>query len=1031
MNEIDRGLYQSLLTESLVQQLQELDARLTARQSDLHVEEAPDRLAMHLAKVIHTAIASLNKDKRIEVGGELTQKLIQLLVDSTSTNELLKEKLALPPRMLKAIDGKKPDGTDDQVAEPLIDLLDTTLLTNANGEPRIGSQIISEIPSAERIDVVMAFIRKSGIRPMMDALRFHCQSGRTLRVLTTTYTGSTEAAALDLLASIGAEIKVSYDETNTRLHAKAWLFKRSSGFSTAFIGSSNLTHSAQVNGLEWNARFSGSRNPDVVNKVDAVFESYWNSGDFVPYNREQFDERTQRNENNGPQIYLSPIEVRPEPFQERLLEQIELARQQGHHRNLLVSATGTGKTVMAAIDYIRLKARLPRARLLFVAHRKEILDQSMATFRHAMRDHQFGEMWVDGYRPTRFEHVFASIQSLNVAGLDNLDAKHFDVVIIDEFHHAAAASYRKVLNHLDPVELLGLTATPERSDDLSIFEYFDGRIAAELRLWDAIDRHRLVPFAYFGIHDDQDLSKLPFRRGTGYDIEALTNVYTGNDSWARTVIQEVINRIGSIHEIRALGFCVSIVHAQFMAKRFNEVGIKSLAIWSDTPAEERKAALQKLANKDVNVIFSVDLFNEGIDVPSVDTLFMLRPTESPTLFLQQLGRGLRKHDNKSVCTVLDFVGRQHQDFRFDVKLRALLGGTRRQVEQQVKDNFPYLPAGCHMELDRVASDIVLQSIKQSVPNRWQSKVQELRLLAASNSDVSIETYLHETGLEIDDVYASNKSWTELCRDADLSTLPEGPNEDSLLRAVGRLLHVDDPDRLTTYKRLVNLDTPPEIENLSLKDKRYLRMLIASLVDQVVEKTATLDECLLLLWQHPQVLKELSLLFEFLKSKVSHLAASVDSLSEVPVSIHARYTRIEILAAFGVGDKARTPTWREGVLWADKAKADLLVFTLDKTSGHFSPTTRYRDYAISRDLIHWESQAGTRAESNTGKRYQNHAKEGSKIMLFSRINSDERSFYFLGAANYVRYESEMPMAITWKLDAPLPGDLFSSFAAAAA
>jgi superfamily II DNA or RNA helicase len=1029
MNEIDRGLYQSLLTESLVKQLKELDARLTARKSDLHVEEAPDRLAMHLAKVIHAAIASLNRDKRIEVGGELTQKLIQLLVDSTSSDGLLLEKLALPPRMLKAIDGKKPDGTDDQVIEPLIDLLDTTLLTNANGEPRIGSQIISEIPSAERIDVVMAFIRKSGIMPMMDALRFHCQSGRSLRVLTTTYTGSTEAAALDLLASVGAEIKVSYDESNTRLHAKAWLFKRNSGFSTAFIGSSNLTHSAQVNGLEWNARFSSSRNPDVVNKVDAVFESYWNSGDFVPYNRQQFDERTQRDKNNGPQIYLSPLEIRPEPFQERLLEQIELARQQGHHRNLLVSATGTGKTVMAAIDFIRLKARLPRTRLLFVAHRKEILDQSMATFRHAMRDHQFGEMWVDGHRPTRFEHVFASIQSLNAVGFDNIEPKHFDVVIIDEFHHAAAASYRKVLNHLDPVELLGLTATPERSDDLSIFDYFGGRIAAELRLWDAIDRHRLVPFAYFGIHDGQDLSKLPFRRGSGYDIEALTNVYTANDSWAKTVIQEVINRIDDVHEIRALGFCVSIVHGQFMAKRFNDVGIKSLAIWSDTPAQERKAALQKLANKEVNIIFSVDLFNEGIDVPSVDTLLMLRPTESPTLFLQQLGRGLRKHDNKSVCTVLDFVGRQHQDFRFDIKLRALLGGTRKQLEQQVKDNFPYLPAGCHMELDRVASDIVLQNIKQSVPNRWQAKVQELRLLAASIRDVSIETYLHETGLEIDDIYASNKSWTALCKDADLSTLPAGPNEDSLLRAVGRLLHVDDTDRLTIYKRLVNLDTPPVLENLSIKDKRYLRMLIASLVDQVVDKIATLDECLLLVWQHPQVLKELSELFEFLKTKVSHLVVSLDSFSDIPVSIHARYTRIEILAAFGVGDKARTPTWREGVIWADDAKADLLVFTLDKTSGHFSPTTRYKDYAISRDLIHWESQAATRAESNTGKRYQNHAKEGSSIMLFSRVNSDERSFYFLGTANYLRHESEMPMAITWKLNYPLPGDLFSTFAAA--
>jgi hypothetical protein len=336
-----------------------------------------------------------------------------------------------------------------------------------------------------------------------------------------------------------------------------------------------------------------------------------------------------------------------------------------------------------------------------------------------------------------------------------------------------------------------------------------------------------------------------------------------------------------------------------------------------------------------------------------------------------------------------------------------------------------------MELDKVASEIVLQSIKLSVPNKWQSKVQELRNLAATNNDVSIETYLNETGLDIDDIYANDKSWTEMCRDADINTLPSGPNEKALLRAAGRLLHVDDPDRLIAYIRFVNLKNPPITENLSTKEKRYLRMLIASLVDKAADKKDTLDDSIFLVWQHPQVLKELSLLFELLKSKISHLAAPVDSMSDVPVSIHARYTRIEILAAFGVGDKAKTPTWREGVYWADNAKADLMVFTLDKTSGHFSPTTRYSDYAISRDLIHWESQAGTTSKSNTGKRYQNHAKEGSKIMLFSRINSDERSFYFLGAANYVKHESEMPMAITWKLDTSLPGDLYTSFAAAVA
>jgi superfamily II DNA or RNA helicase len=1031
MTELTKGLYKSFLTLSLLKRLEQLNQNLAAHEKNIHQAEAADRLALHLAKVVQTAVASIDEKKRVELGGELTQKLIQLIVQSTDTQDLLREQLALPPRLLEAIFGFNPDGSENIILSPLIDLLDTALLTNAPGEPRIGRQIINEIPSADRIDVLMAFIRTSGITPMLDSLKAHCDSNKPLRILTTTYTGSTEASALDKLFESGAQIKVSYDTSTTRLHAKAWLFKRNSGFSTAFIGSSNLTHSAQVNGLEWNVRFSGSRNPDVLEKVDAVFESYWNSGDFIAYDRKQFDELTQTRVNSGPQIYLSPVEIRLEPFQERLLEQIEIARQQGHHKNLLVSATGTGKTVMAAIDYCRIKLKLKRSRLLFIAHRKEILEQSMATFRHAMRDYQFGEIWVDGNRPIIFEHVFASVQSINAAGLINFDPRYFDVVIVDEFHHASASTYKKILEYVRPIELLGLTATPERSDGLSVLDYFDGKIAAELRLWDAIDRQRLVPFAYYGIHDGKDLSTLPFRRGTGYDIERLTNVYTANDRWASLVIKQLLDRVNDVREMRALGFCISVDHAKFMANRFNSQGIKALAVWSDTPAEERREALLNLSSKEINILFSVDLFNEGVDVPSVDTLLLLRPTESPTLFLQQLGRGLRKDDSKTVCTVLDFVGIQHNDFRFDLKFRALLGCTRSQAIQQISSGFPYLPAGCHMELDRVASEIVLKNIKQSVPSNWTAKVQELRALNANGNKISIASYLHETDLEIEDIYANDRSWTELCRSAGIKTCDSGSHENILLRAIGRLLHVDDPERLTAYKRLLAGINPPKADDLVLKDKRYLRMIVASLMDQIVDINTTMQECLDIIWGNPQVRMELIELFDFLGSKISHLPQSLSELPDVPLSLHARYSRIEILAAFGVGKNVVTPPWREGVLWAQDIKADLLAFTLDKTTRHFSATTRYKDYAISRDLIHWESQATTRSESPTGLRYQNHKKYGSKVMLFSRLNSDQRSFYFLGEATYISHQSEMPMAITWKLDRALPGDMYASFAAAVA
>lgn len=1027
-----RGLYEVLISEALDEELRTLGNELAVERGPARAAEIADRVALHLAHVVERELGAVGERDRLAVAAGVARRLIEVLADELQEASLRGERPLAPAEVLRGVFGRTPTGDTTRLAEPLIPLLDTTLLTNAPGEPRVGSQLLAEIPSADRIDVVMAFIRRSGIGPLLDALKRHRQHDRPLRVLTTTYTGSTEAQALDQLEDLGADVRVSYDGTGTRLHAKAWLFHRHSGFSTAYIGSSNLTHSAQVSGLEWNVRLSGARNRDVIDKVAAVFESYWASGDFVPYDRAQFASALEAA--RAPRTLtsvLSPIELRLEPFQERLLERIELSRQAGHHRNLLVSATGTGKTVMAAVDYARLKERLPRARLLFVAHREEILAQSLLTFRHALRDHAFGELWVGGERPRDFEHVFASIQSLNAAGREHLDPAHFDVVIVDEFHHAAASSYRELLDHVKPVELLGLTATPERSDGLPVLEWFGGRIAAELRLWDAIDQRRLVPFAYYGVHDGLDLRQVSWRRGRGYDLEALTNLLTGDHAWARLVIKETERRVEDLSTMRALGFCVSVEHARFMAKVFTEHGLAATAIWSDTPDAERRQALADLAARKVNVVFSVDLFNEGVDVPAVDTLLMLRPTESPTLFLQQLGRGLRRFAGKSACTVIDFVGHQHAEFRFDRKLRALLGGSRTDVERQVEQGFPFLPAGCHFELDRVASDIVLRSIRQALPTRWTEKTEELAKLTAGGARCELARYLEETGLELEDVYTGNKSWSDLQQAAGVHVAAAGEYEVPLRRACGRLLHVDDRRRLEAYRRWLSSSTPPDVAALHESERRLLRMLIAQVVDSFADRTVSLEAGCDRVWRHDQVRAELCELFAALESRISHVPVSLAGHPLVPLSVHAQYTRLEILSAFGVGAGATAPTWQTGVWWAEVAKSDLLAFTLDKTSGGFSPTTRYKDYAISKDLVHWQSQSATRAESATGQRYQHHAAGGSHVMLFARLRNEDRAFTFLGPATYVSHESERPMSITWRLAVPLPGDLFAAFAAAVA
>lgn len=1031
MSRLPPGLYEALVTSEIERDLLDLERRWTARRRPLPPGETPDRVALHLARVVRRVLESQGETQRVQVGLQLIRRLLEALHAEIEGADVLEDTVVETSPLLDAILRTNPDGSLAALARPSTPLLDTTVLINAPGEPRIGTQIRSELPSADRVDLVMAFIRMSGLKPLHELLRDHCVAGRPLRVLTTTYTGSTEQAALEQLRALGAQVRVSYDTSSTRLHAKAWIFHRDSGYSTAFIGSSNLTHSAQRDGMEWNVRASGARNPEVLGKVVAAFDSYWESDDFLEYDPVVFAEAQERSQSaSGARILLSPLEIRPEPFQERLLEQIAVARARGQHQNLLVAATGTGKTVMAAVDYARLRNRLPRDRLLFVAHRKEILDQALGTFRQALRAPSFGELWTGHARPERFQHVFASIQSLQRADLDHLAPDHFDVVIIDEFHHAAAATYRRLLDHVRPLELLGLTATPERGDGQSVLEFFDGRIAAELRLWDAIDQGRLAPFSYFGVHDQTDLSEVTFRRGQGYDVEELTALLTGDHARARLVLSQLKEHVAGVDQIRTLGFCVSVRHAHFMAAEFARHGLSARAVSGQTPANERDQALRDLERGDLSVLFSVDLFNEGVDLPRVDTLLLLRPTDSPTLFLQQLGRGLRRSPGKVACTVLDFVGQHHRQYRMDRRFHAMLGGTRRQVQQAVEEGFPFLPAGCHMQLDPVARDLVLANLKSAIPSRWNEKVGELRTyVAAFPGKATLGHFLEETGLDLEDVYTGLKSWSDLQQDAGLPVADPGPEEVALRRACGRLLHVDDLDRLAAYRRLLQGGDPSPDDVLG---QRRARMLASSLTYSVIEKTTPVAEALRLVRAHPQVCAELLDLFEVLEARIDHIQSPLpEILGPVPLQIHGRYTRAEILGAFGQGgDTAKIPRWQSGVYFARDVPADLFAFTLDKSGGHFSPTTMYRDYALSPNLIHWESQGACRAESEAGRRYQQHVAEGSSILLFAQRDRSTKAFWCLGPATYVRHQGERPMAIVWRLQTPLPGDLYAEFKAVA-
>jgi len=1027
---VEPGLYDQLIDRRLFDLLKELEQeRLSADIKEVDTAELPDRVGELVGRWISQALASIKPDDRTTAAINLSEVIINALTQTELEACSSISGLTDPVSRLLAVNRLSPTNQPISIRQPLTPLRDTVLMTNARDQPAVGREIEAEIESAERIDLVLAFIRWTGIRQLLPSLRRHAESNKQIRIITTTYTGSTELKALEALASLGAQIKISYDTSTTRLHAKAWLFQRKTGYSTVYIGSSNLTFSAMTPGLEWNVRASQRLNPELITAFERTFSTYWEDPHFEPFDRKQFAQATAFEVNDS---IITPFEIQPYPFQRQILERLQVERVKGYPNNLIAAATGTGKTIMAAFDYRHLRAQLSRSRLLFIAHRNEILEQSRSTFRHVLRNGSFGELWVGGTRPSQWEHVFASIQSITANDATALDATQFDVVIIDEFHHAAASSYEALLNHIRPKHLLGLTATPERTDGLDILKWFGGKVSIELRLWDALEQGLLSPFHYFGIHDATDLSTITWRRGTGYDIKELTNLYTGDDLRAAKVMQVVIDKIGDPKGMRALGFCVSIRHAQFMASRFQRAGLAALAITSETSSTERQNALDKLREGKLNILFTVDLFNEGVDIPAVDVILMLRPTESATVFLQQLGRGLRRTDGKDVLTVLDFVGHHRKEFRFDLRYRAMLGLSRRQLESAIKQGFPYLPAGCLLELDTVSRDIVLSNIRKSLPTDWRQRIQELRSLG----DITLTNYLHETGLELDDIYRGNHSWTELRRTAGIDSTKASEGEALVGRGIARLLHIDDQDRITSYRDLLSSTHPPLASTLDERTRRQLEGLLLTILSPKKNQYRDLDQASTELWRHGGLRKELVEILDLLEEQIIHLHQPLGLLHPVPLQVHASYTREEILAAFGASTVSKPMPLQSGVYWHPPTRTDLLFITLQKTEKDYSPTTRYLDYAISEHLFHWESQANDTVISERGQNYLHHEKRNRSIALFIRSAKKEAKgrtmpYFCAGTASYVQHQSERPIQITWKLRTALPGDVFSDYRAAVA
>lgn len=537
-------------------------------------------------------------------------------------------------------------------------------------------QLINSLKQADSVDIVVSFLMESGVRMLLGELDNALKRGAKIRILTGNYLGITQPSALYLIKhKLGEQVDLRfYNEKNRSFHPKSYMFHYKE-YSTIYIGSSNISRSALTSGIEWNYRFSSKTDTQNYEKFYNTFVDLFENHSVVidddelkryskNWHRPAVSKDLDRYDLQDSKTSNNIVLFEPRGVQIEALCSLENTRAEGARRALVQAATGVGKTYLAAFDSKKYE------RVLFVAHREEILKQAAESFKNVRNSDDYG--FFDGEsKCTDKSVIFASVATLGRDEYLNnkyFASDYFNYIVIDEFHHAINDQYQRIVNYFNPQFLLGLTATPERMDGRNIYEICDYNVPYEISLKEAINKGMLVPFHYYGIFDDTDYSKLHIVRGR-YDEKELNETYIGNVH-RYELIYKYYCKYGSR---QALGFCCSKEHAREMAKEFSSRGIPSVAVFSDASGEyteKRNVAIQKLKNGEIRVIFSVDMFNEGVDITSVDMVMFLRPTESPIVFLQQLGRGLRKCRGKEFLNVLDFIGNYEKAGR----VRFLLEG---------------------------------------------------------------------------------------------------------------------------------------------------------------------------------------------------------------------------------------------------------------------------------------------------------------------------------------------------------------------
>lgn len=1048
-----KGIYDQIINEKIAQEMVE-ETELFPNSISLDEYVSPQYiLSLYVYKALEKALYFLNdKNLTVEEQAKFCNEIMNLIAEKTNDDsfkglliDLSNEQKA---RVLQALIQRQnnPSFSSQNVfyTHPETSINESSLFTGSSGEPNLFSEFKKEIESADRVDFIVSFIKFSGLRLIIDDLKKYTENGGHLRIITTTYIGATDYKSIDALSKLSnTEIKISYDVNSTRLHAKSYIFHRDNGFTTAYVGSSNISGAALSNGLEWNVKLTNQDQTDNIRKIEATFESYWENETFETYkqeDKERFKTALNQAKNFGltgsisETITYTPI-FYPLPYQNEVLDKLKAEREiRNIYKNLIVAATGTGKTMISAFDYQRFSQANPKSknRLLYVAHREEILKQSIGTFRSVLQDPNFGDLCYAGNIPSDIDYLFCSIQTFNSQKLwENIDPDFYDYIIVDESHHVTANSYQQLMNHFKPKILLGMTATPERMDGESILPYFDNRISYEIRLPKAIDEGMLCPFQYFGVSDTVDLSTL--RWGVhGYDPEGLAKAYIDNRERTQMIIKSLSDYVADIDQIIGLGFCVSVDHAKYMASEFTSHGIPSKWLSGESTEEERNEAKKDLVgpNRKYIFLFVVDIYNEGVDIPQVNTVLFLRPTESLTVFIQQLGRGLRKFNGKDCLTVLDYVGQANKKYRFDTKFKSMLEDSSINLKREIENGFSHLPHGCYVRLEKMAKDHILSNIKTYFASKSDLLDKAFDFKNDSNENFNLSNFCKNYGIEPLDIYKRSLTFTDLRAYVGLSNRISESEREEFDGGLVKLSLVDSASFIQFLQKIL-----PELKNgkvppLKNCEKRMLKMFYYTFYKNIPSKNgfSGLEEAIFHIVKSPfygEIIELLSYRFD----KIDVVEKPLSDNKDIPIMLHSSYTRDQLLAGFNIIDSKQYFSLMSGVFYDRKNKTDIFFVTLNKSDKDYSPSNLYKDYALNNTLFHWQSQSTTSDTSETAKRYINHKQNGSKILIVVRENkniddTNEVSPYFvLGYCDYVSHTGSQPIDFNWKMHEPIPAKFF--------